>query len=202
MKWVICRSRRLNRLWTCFSPKHYERCVFLTGPAVRCASLVKLFYMFHPVLPGCLIDGLSELMAFSLTCAIRGDSEPESSRAGRRSAGGANVTRAPPHDFVTLVYSAGLRGALPRTIRGSIDWGTLFSAEHLVQSMTFAPTLTTSVSTAPQLLSNHSAVFIAWKRLGKGPFEVCETLDFSWAFYSLKNPFHLWDLTWFHTLFL
>lgn len=125
------------------------------------------------------------VMAFSLTCAIRGETESGEQPAGRR-----NVILAPPDDFVTFVHSLGLRGALPRTIRGSIDWGTQFSAEHLVQSMTFALTLTTSVSTAPQLLSNHSAVFIAWKRLGKGPFEVCETLDFSRAFCSLKNPFH------------
>lgn len=78
-----------------------------------------------------------------------------------------NVTPTPPDDFVTFVHSRGLRGAPPRTIRGCIDWGTLFSAEHLVQSMMFGLTLTTSVSTAPRLLSKRSAVFIASNRLGK-----------------------------------
>lgn len=105
------------------------------------------------------------LIAFSLTCAIRG--ETKSSRAGHQSAGTKDVTPAALRDFVTFVYSRGLRGAPPHTIRGSIDWGTLFSTEHLVQSMTFAVTLTTLVCPAPQLLSNHFCSFYGRKKSGK-----------------------------------
>lgn len=146
-----------------------------------CASLVKLFFLsftlFYPAPSSTawLSNGI-----FINLCHQRRKWEPRAAGPASGSAGRRNVTPAPPDDFVTFVYSRGLRGAPPRTIRGSIDWGTLFSAEHLVQSMTFGLTLTTSVSTAPQLLSNHSAVFIAWKRLGKEPFEVWNS-RFQWG---------------------
>lgn len=116
----------------------------------------KLFSVFPLVWRRRLVS----LIAFSVTCAVRGGTE-------RSRAGSKDASPTPPHDFVTFVHSRGLRGAPPHTIRGSIDWGTLFSAEHLVQSMTFALTLTTSVSTAPQLLSNHFCRFYCPKTSGK-----------------------------------
>lgn len=154
--------RRLNRFKR-FFPSKTMRCGSILDPCGRrgadsWASLVKVFSVFvlfnaAASSTACLRNGI-----FINWCRQRRNWEQPAEK---------NVTPTPPDDFVTFVHSRGLRGAPPRTIRGCIDWGTLFSAEHLVQSMTFGLTLTTSASTAPRLLSNRSAVFIAWNRLGK-----------------------------------